>query len=167
MKTTIKQHGNKLVISNLNMEWVYFNGVNDYGQYSLQFHLDDELLSELNDIALRLSYNKDRFTFDSKVTASRKSAYNGNMNEVSFIDHNGVKHKQSTEPVDAIPSIRGNIIVSPYVYDVAGNKGIKLSLYGVQLLEPLPTDKVDTVEPEDVDALFASLSADESDYIPM
>jgi hypothetical protein len=166
MKTKLTKAGNKLVISNLDMEWVYFNGVNDYDQYSLQFNLDEELLSDLNAMVLKLSHNRDRFTFDSKITASRKVAYNGNMNEVSFIDHNGVKQAQSSEPVDAIPSIKGTIIVSPYVYNVAGNKGIKLSLYGVKLLEPISSED-DAIDYEDVDAIFASLQAEESDYVPM
>ncbi len=167
METTIVEHGNKLLIQNLDIKWLTFNGVNTYDQYSLQFHLNDELLAQLNSIVLKLSYNREQFKFNSKITSSRKAAYNGTMNEVSFIDHNGVKQKQSIESIEAIPSIKGNIIVSPYVYDVAGNKGIKLSLYGVQLLEPIQSNTVDAIEFEDVDALFASLSTDESNYVPM
>jgi hypothetical protein len=40
-----------------------------------------------------------------------------------------------------IKSVKGSCVVRPYFYDTMGNKGVKLSLYEVKLLEePAPLD---------------------------
>ncbi len=144
----IKKTGNKVVITDIILEWAYFNGINDYDGYSCQFNLSREDLNELNVIALALPYNRDRLTFSNPVKASRKAFYNGKLNQVVFKDHTGKQHKQSTEPVEPIVSIPGKIVASPYAYSVAGNVGIKLTLYGMLLTEPIQDEPEEDNEVE-------------------